>query len=594
MNSFFHKWINNCKIFGIKKISILILIFFSLFSTVFEIGGLSIFLPIFQYIANQSLITENNTELSSRIINIFNIIGLKPSLGLLLIFAFSFLCLRQLMNYFFTLYSAKIQFNVAKTIRDMLFKGHLLSKSGYQEGQPIGIISNVLLKESTGAVNALMLPIQMIANIIAMLGTISFLFLLSPVLTLSAIPIFIIASRLPYIWIKKTKAVAKKSVNISNKLSEFLITRLKSPKIIKISGTENKEYVSFSNLTKNQFSLVYMLKKLKALTSIMTEPVFIGIALVIIYVSFTFLALNIEVIGLFIFTLNRLGPIQKGLILMWQTMNEQIASIELVTNTLSDLKNEKESDQGKKVLTEIKEKISLNNISFSYDSNKLVLKNIDLEFKIKSINILLGPSGAGKTTLVDIFPKMILPDKGKIFIDNNDYLTFNNRSLRKLISFVPQNPQILSGTIRNHICYGVNNVSEKKLIEAAKLASAHEFINNLNYGYDTVIGDNAYDLSGGQRQRLDLARALLKESKILIMDEPTSNLDRENIGLFNKTITKIKRLKDIIIILITHQIIDDIDYDQLIVMNNGRIEAAGDLSFVKRNSNWYNHLETKY
>ncbi|MBH11281.1 MAG: hypothetical protein CMG74_13195 [Candidatus Marinimicrobia bacterium] len=590
MKNLIYNWIKYCKVFGIRRISILIILFLSIFSTVFEIGGLSMFLPIFQFISNQSTINENDAGLSNTIINFIADLGIKPSLGILLIIAFLLLCVRQFLTFFSTLYTSKIQFFAIKNVKDILFKNYLYAKSAHQQKNPVGIISNTILKESNGAVNGLMIPIQILANLITMLGSFLLLLIISPQLTLATIPIFILVSRLPYRWIKKTKIVARDSISISNRLSAFLVARLKSPKIIKISCTEDNEYRLFKNFTIKQASLVYKIKKLKAFTTLISEPVFVFISLLFIYISFQFLGLKIEEIGLFMFTLSRIGPIQRGLIVKWQTMNEQMASIELITKKLSSLKDQKEKDTGIKEIQIIKKHVSLKNVSFSYKSNKPVLQNININFYMNSTNVVIGPSGAGKSTLVDILARLQLPDEGTVFYDNEDYLDFKIKSLRRLISFVPQNPQILSGTIKEHITYGIENVTDDKVVEASKLASAHEFILKLENGYDTEIGEDAYNLSGGQRQRLDLSRALFRDSKILIMDEPTANLDHKNINIFNETITQINKKRNIITILITHQLIENINIDQLIVVHDGKVETVGPIDKVKKESTWYKSL----
>tara|TARA_B100000686_G_scaffold311396_1_gene354983 strand:- start:29147 stop:30799 length:1653 start_codon:yes stop_codon:yes gene_type:complete len=548
------------------------------------------FLPIFQFISNQSTINENDAGLSNTIINFIADLGIKPSLGILLIIAFLLLCVRQFLTFFSTLYTSKIQFFAIKNVKDILFKNYLYAKSAHQQKNPVGIISNTILKESNGAVNGLMIPIQILANLITMLGSFLLLLIISPQLTLATIPIFILVSRLPYRWIKKTKIVARDSISISNRLSAFLVARLKSPKIIKISCTEDNEYRLFKNFTIKQASLVYKIKKLKAFTTLISEPVFVFISLLFIYISFQFLGLKIEEIGLFMFTLSRIGPIQRGLIVKWQTMNEQMASIELITKKLSSLKDQKEKDTGIKEIQIIKKHVSLKNVSFSYKSNKPVLQNININFYMNSTNVVIGPSGAGKSTLVDILARLQLPDEGTVFYDNEDYLDFKIKSLRRLISFVPQNPQILSGTIKEHITYGIENVTDDKVVEASKLASAHEFILKLENGYDTEIGEDAYNLSGGQRQRLDLSRALFRDSKILIMDEPTANLDHKNINIFNETITQINKKRNIITILITHQLIENINIDQLIVVHDGKVETVGPIDKVKKESTWYKSL----
>jgi subfamily B ATP-binding cassette protein MsbA len=216
------------------------------------------------------------------------------------------------------------------------------------------------------------------------------------------------------------------------------------------------------------------------------------------------------------------------------------------------------------------EGISFRNLSFSYETSKYVLKNINLDIaKGKSIAIV-GPSGAGKSTLVDLIPRFYDATEGNILIDNIPINQIGIDSLRALTGIVSQETILFNDTIFNNIAFGNENVSMESVIDAAKIANAHDFIIQMENGYNSIIGDSGSLLSGGQRQRLNIARAVLKNPPILILDEATSALDTESERLVQDAIDKV--MKGRTTIAIAHRLSTIYNMDEIIVLNNGIIE----------------------
>jgi ATP-binding cassette subfamily B protein len=165
-------------------------------------------------------------------------------------------------------------------------------------------------------------------------------------------------------------------------------------------------------------------------------------------------------------------------------------------------------------------------VYFSYEpDNTLVLKDITFEIKPGQIAALVGPSGTGKTTIISLIPRFYDPTRGKVMIDGRDVREYTLKSLRQQISFVLQDTLLFRTTIWENIAYGKPDATRKEIEEAARLANAHEFIEKMPEGYDTMVGERGVSLSGGQRQRIAIARAIIRDTPILILDEPTSGLD---------------------------------------------------------------------
>ncbi len=217
--------------------------------------------------------------------------------------------------------------------------------------------------------------------------------------------------------------------------------------------------------------------------------------------------------------------------------------------------------------------ISLRDLSFAYDDDQEVLRHIDLDIAAGEIIALVGPSGAGKTTLFNLIPRFYDPDAGCILIDGRDIRSIAQSSLRQHIGIVPQETLLFGGSIRENILYGKLDADESEMIAAAQSANAHGFIMELPKGYDTVVGERGIKLSGGQRQRVAIARALLKDPSILLLDEATSSLDNESEQLVQEALERLMRNRTTLII--AHRLSTVRIAHRIVVLDRGRIVELG-------------------
>ena len=216
------------------------------------------------------------------------------------------------------------------------------------------------------------------------------------------------------------------------------------------------------------------------------------------------------------------------------------------------------------------------------------MKNINLHIPKGKVIALVGPSGGGKSTLVDLLPRFIDPDEGEILIDGIDIKTYKLKDLRSLMGIVTQEAILFNDTIYNNIVFGMKNVSEADVIKAAKVANAHDFIMETENGYQTNIGDRGTKLSGGQRQRMTIARAVLKNPPILILDEATSALDSESEKLVQEAL--IKLMENRTSIVIAHRLSTIQHADEIVVIEEGKIIEKGTHHDLMENAGAYRKL----
>ncbi len=585
-------WLSRSLHLGLSYKVITTLVLLSLVATITEIFGIGIFLPIFQFIRLEGNIDALvlDSPVWQYLINIFAFFDIAPSLIVLLILSFSFFLCRQLFTYLRIIYNASIRQEITHKMQNRIFNGYIEADAAYHDKTPVGNLVNVITTEVGGAVMGILAPMELIVYCIMLLGYLSLLVLLSWEMTLLSIVVLLFASFVPSAWIKKSKHTGRKLVNANTLMSEFLVGRLRSPRLVRLAGTEIAEKDEFYQLTNEQRKLNVYSSKLQAKTEVALEPIVIGMSLVFLYFSYTVLKLQIEIIGLYLVIALRLLPVVKGIILQWQTVQRFLGSIEVIENRLQSMQDNIESDNGEKVLSRVRQSIVFNKVSYQYaETSTEVLKNISIKFETAKMIAIVGPSGSGKSTLIDLLPRLRVPTKGAMQIDGVDSSKYSLKSIRKMIAYVPQSPQIFDGTIRNHILYGKKDSTDEEMQKAVYLAGATDFINQLPEKFDTNLGEDAVRLSGGQRQRLDLARALVRSAPILILDEPTSNLDAESEEMFRKALVRIRKETNTIIIIVAHRLLSIYIADNIIVLNQGVVESSGSHLELLEKSEWYSN-----
>jgi ABC-type multidrug transport system fused ATPase/permease subunit len=382
------------------------------------------------------------------------------------------------------------------------------------------------------------------------------------------------------------------SVNITamnKRLSTFLTERLRAGRLVRLSGSEDAEIRQLSLLTGKQTARLYHMHRINATIGTIMEPIAVGIALALLYFGTQYFDVSIETIGVFAIILIRLLPAVTEGIRMHNVVLSYSGSLDAVVDRLARLQATCEPNQGTVRFEGLKDRIAFENVSYVYANSEDVptLRNVSLEIPVGKLTAIVGHSGAGKSTLIDLLPRVRQPTEGRILMDGRPLNDFTLASLRGGIAFVPQSPQIFDLPLWQQISYGKPDIDRDVVQRAARLAGAAEFIENLPDGYDTMLGESGYRLSGGERQRLDIARALARDASILILDEPTSQLDPETEQKFRATLERLRQETNLTMIIIAHRLSTIANADQIVALENGFVAGAGTHAQLLRSCDWY-------
>lgn len=373
---------------------------------------------------------------------------------------------------------------------------------------------------------------------------------------------------------RRMKKASRGSQEEMGRLNKLMQERISGIGLVKAFGTEEEELDRFRRDNEKLVGTFVKIQRVRALS----EPVMeftgaLAVAL-IIWVGGTSVVKGTMTVGEFFSFLAALmmlyEPI-KHITSVNNIIQQGLAAAERVFEVL-DIQPSVADSPDAVELPRVRGHIQIQGVNFRYGGD-LVLKDINLDIPSGTKLAIVGTSGGGKTTLVNLIPRFYDVTEGAITIDGYDVRHVTQKSLRRQVSIVSQEVILFNDTIRSNICYGMDNVSDQDLQAALQAAYAHDFVDSMPDGVDTVIGERGMRLSGGQRQRLSIARALLKDSPILILDEATSSLDTESEFLVQRALQNLVRGRTTLVI--AHRISTVRDADRLIVLADGRIAESG-------------------
>ena len=501
---------------------------------------------------------------------LFSVIALSSLFALISISASSWISNKVIMDLRVNMFTKLLR--LPKSYFDKNTTGETLSKLTFDVEQISAAASTIWLEFIKSSFTVIILT--------------GYLFYKSFLLSLSLIvllPLVYLAVRFSTSRIRKGSARVQESMGKMTHLLDENISGNDLIKIYQAQETETNKFFSIINTIRQQRFKVDMAGGLN--TSIVNALIGLSLAFVV-YFSSTYLVMSAGDFLAYFTAMGMLVKPAKTLI----NINKPLQQAIVAGNSVFSLIDESpESNPSKNPIHSISGEICFDNVSFSYDNEKPSLANINLTIKKGETIALVGSTGSGKTTMVNLLTRFYNPSSGKILIDGQDIVSYELESYRSNFSYVDQNVRLFNDTISGNIAFGQKESMSIDLIRnAAKVSNSIEFIEKLDKTFDSDIGEDGVTLSGGQRQRLSIARAIAKDSPILILDEATSALDSATEKLVQSAINKMQQ--DRTTIIIAHRLTTIQNADRIIVLKNGEIIEQGTHLELIKNAGEYSKL----
>lgn len=545
--------------------------------------GIPLLIPLLVAYAIDGIILADGLAYDERI---------RMLVQVLLVFAVVFVVVRPPVEFFRQYLAQRTSNKILYDIRKKLY-GHLqmLSAKFYSNNKVGEVISRVIndVEQTkdfimTGLMNVWLDLVTIIIALIIMFNLNVELAFVSMLI----FPFYIFG-----VWFFFGRLRAK-TRNRSQALAEvqgFLHERVQGINVVKSFAIEDHEEERFDKKNNNFLTKALDHSRWTAYSFMVVNTITdIGPLLVIGYGTFLVLNenLTVGVLAAFVAYLERLyGPLRR-LVSSSTALTQSIASMDRVFG-LFDVPYDVKDEEGAQPIKDVKGHLQINNVSFKYDENDNdILKNINLDIAVGETVAFVGMSGGGKSSLVSLIPRFYDITAGSIKIDGQDIRDVTVRSLRDNLGIVMQDNILFSDSIKENILLAKPDATEEEVLLAAQRANAHEFIINLEEGYDTMVGERGVKLSGGQKQRIAIARVFLKNPPILILDEATSALDLESESIIQDTLDKLS--SDRTTLVVAHRLSTVTHADKIVVIENGQISEAGTHTELMKRQGAYKNL----
>lgn len=536
--------------------------------------GISLLMPFLQNLQSGNSLVINNPIIQNLDQYLINF---QPQQRVLLLTSSILVAIliKAVLSYIYTALCSWLQNSTLHRLRTAVYKQLIAVSQSFWDTNKSGELLNLITQETYYSSQALSFLIWVIINL-SMIGIFGLLLLLiSWRLTLLVAVAFLLISVLIRTLTSKTQALGRKHQQANIYLSNLTLETFTGIKTIRAFGKESYEEQRYYQASKKSCDSSINLAKQSVMIEPISEGLSVAILMCVMLVAF-YTQVTLPVLITFIFMLYRLQP-------QVQKLNSNLTQVIALSNCVKSVFLLLEHEDKPYVISgnvnfhELRKGITFDAVNFLYTSqNKPALENISLFIPKGKTTALVGYSGAGKSTIINLIFRLYDVTSGEIYIDNYLIKELDLATWRSNMALVSQDVHIFSSTVRENIAYGRPDATETEIIAAAKQAHAHEFICELAQGYDTFVGDRGIKLSGGQRQRISIARAILCNPEILILDEATNALDNISEKLIQDAINLLSQNRTVIVI--AHRLSTIKDADQIIVLKQGKVEEQGSFS----------------
>lgn len=558
------------KYIGKYKFSFIISLVLTLFSTV-----CTLYIPVLAGEAIDMIVSKGNV----------NFAGLTKILILILVA----IIIGGISQYFTNTLNNRMANNTVKDMRTDAFNNLQYVPVSYIDSRNTGDIVSRIIADAEQFSDGLILGFQnLFSGVITILGTLFFMFTINIWLALIVLVLTPLSLFVSKFISKRTYKYFKKQSEQRGKETSYIEEMLSNIKVVKSYHREDENSENFDvineELGKDSLNATFFSSLTNPCTRFVNSIVYAVVGL-----SGALFAINgIITVGNLSASLAYANQYTKPFNDITGVITELQNAIACAGRLLEVIDAEKESNAKGQLPSNVKGDFTVSDVAFSYDKNKELIKNLSFELKSGQRLAVVGPTGCGKTTLINLLMHFYDIDSGSIKVDGVDINTVSRKSLRQNVGMVLQDTWLKSGTIRDNIVFGNENVTDEQVIEAAKKSHAHSFIKKLHNGYDTFIGEDGGSLSTGQKQLICITRLMLSPPPILILDEATSSIDL----LTEQRITRsfMKLMKDRTSFVVAHRLKTIVESDLILVMKDGKVIESGTHKSLMEQKGFYKEL----
>ena len=534
------------------------------------LDGLSVgfFIPILEA-------GDENNFVTREVKRFFDFLGISYSIITSVLFMAVLYSLRTVFLILQEIYSGRMVANLLATIKKDVVNGIFSSDYLYFISKEIGYFNNAVTVEYNRVAFSFRACMRLFVS-----SGFALVYLILPLFINSAATILLLIILIPLYFVtrfinKWTRTFSLRTTKNNALLQSLLIQTFSNFKYLKSTHTTNKVNTHLEKAINTQSDLTYKSSVLGAFTGSASELIIVLVAAALLVYNVEFAGQSMIEVLLLLFLVRRSASYALSGYSDYRGFISAFGSLRVFENLEKDLVTFKEDSNKDKIDPDLSATLSFEDVGFSYDGKKQILEGINVSIPSKSIVAIVGESGSGKSTLASLITGVLTPEQGEIKISGNSYNKVDQEKLRTQIGYVTQENVIFTDSIRNNITLWdyQNADSESKLQEVLVSASLTEFINDLDEGLDTQLGDNGLTISGGQRQRICIARELYRDIKMLILDEATSSLDSETESRIQSSIESLQG--ELTLVIVAHRLSTIRKADLILVISQGSIAESG-------------------
>lgn len=557
-------------LYGRYRLRMLLLAVLGMLGSFLEGVGVTILIPLFAFFAGGGSQTSNIAV--SMLEKVLRAASINPGFQVMLGVVVVLFVLKAGVLFCFGWVRAKTVANFRMEMRKLLYKRFLQADFAYLQKQKVGHLNVVItgeVKTSSKLFENLLSVILSLGSIVTYAAVAAFVSWSVTILSLLAGAIFLYAFK-PFF--RKLRGYARTLIENGKKVAHHLAQVLYGIKTIKAMGVEKQVFNEVLPIFKEVEKVEFRKQVTKHIAKVSLEPATILFVVGMFAVSYFYLKFNAASFIAVMYLIHQIFTHVEKLQSALYIMSESLPSAYIVLKTVRETVRHQTISEGERPFI-FKKRIRFENISFSYNSGGAVVKNLNFFLGKGEAVGIIGPSGVGKTTIVDLLLRLHLPTDGVIWLDDIEARETSLKDWRANVVYVPQDVFLMNASVSDNIRFYDFGSSDLDVAEAAKSADIFEFVTSLPDGFNTRVGERGARFSGGERQRIALARALIKKPSILILDEATSALDAHSEGMVKETLKKLKG--KVTLVIIAHKP-STIDYvDRVIAMREGRVVEEG-------------------